>query len=491
MSLPQIAPLTANRIQGLPLVPLLYSDTCLCALVRRDPNGFIAALFFFSWSRPVLLAFTDHLQMRSGLAGLAAEMLCGVTGGTRPRLRSLLLAPATKTLPPVSAAGSRRFRSTSSMQGFSEMARERSKTVTSFYNQSAIDVSAEKASVRLTLATLLYSGKSPDGHHILSSARYLHKELPVRIAHRIKGFRSLPFIIGCNPTILQVHELYIRAYHMLSEFPQIKEQDMEARFCKLVQQLLDDHKDVVTMLAQGFRECRRHIQQDETIIRSFLDTTLCSRLGIRMLATHHLALHEDNPDFVGIICRRLSPKKIIEKWVDFARRLCEHQYGNSPRVRINGHVAARFPFIPLPLDYILPELLKNAMRATMESHLDTPYNVPDVVVTIANNDIDFVIRISDRGGGIPHNILDKVMDYHFSTAEESAQDPRMSNLFNNITNSGNQSSPMHGFGFGLPTSRAYAEYLGGSLSVQSMQGIGTDVYLRLRHIDGKGESFRV
>ncbi|MEQ2212656.1 hypothetical protein XENOCAPTIV_002894 [Xenoophorus captivus] len=181
---------------------------------------------------------------------------------------------------------------------------------------------------------------------------------------------------------------------------QIKDQEAEARFCKLVQQLLDDHKDVVTMLAQGFRE-------------------------------------------------RLSPKKIIEKWVDFSR------------VRINGHVAARFPFIPLPLDYILPELLKNAMR------------------------------ISDRGGGIPHKIIDKVVDYHFSTAEESVQDPRMSNLFNTITNSGNQSSPMHGFGFGLPTSRAYAEYLGGSLSIQSMQGIGTDVYLRLRHIDGKGESFRV
>lgn len=40
--------------------------------------------------------------------------------------------------------------------------------------------------------------------HSQSSAKYLHKELPVRIAHRIKGFRSLPFIIGCNPTILQV-----------------------------------------------------------------------------------------------------------------------------------------------------------------------------------------------------------------------------------------------------------------------------------------------
>ena len=30
------------------------------------------------------------------------------------------------------------------------------------------------------------------------------KELPVRIAHRIQGFRTLPFIVGCNPTILDV-----------------------------------------------------------------------------------------------------------------------------------------------------------------------------------------------------------------------------------------------------------------------------------------------
>lgn len=34
------------------------------------------------------------------------------------------------------------------------------------------------------------------------------------------------------------------------------------------------------------------------------------------------ALVSFQPDFVGIICRRLSPKKIIEKWVDFARWVC-------------------------------------------------------------------------------------------------------------------------------------------------------------------------
>ncbi|XP_067837890.1 branched-chain alpha-ketoacid dehydrogenase kinase-like isoform X2 [Heptranchias perlo] len=355
-----------------------------------------------------------------------------------------------------SAAPAPRWRSTSATDHYHhnhhETTKERSKAVSSFYNQSSIDSAAEKASVRLTPTTMLYAGKSPDGSHLLKSSRYLLKELPVRIAHRIKGIRNLPFIVGCNPTILQVHELYIRAFQKLSDFP-----------------------------------------PDEAVIRLFLDKTLTSRLGIRMLASHHLALHEDRPDFVGIICTRLSPKKIIEKWVDFARRLCEHKYGNAPRVRISGHVAARFPYIPMPLDYILPELLKNAMRATMESHLDTPYNVPDIVVTIANNDIDFIIRISDRGGGIPHQSLEKVMDYHFSTAESSSRESQNNTILGNMVdmvNSG-QSSPMHGFGFGLPTSRAYAEYLSGSLVVQSLQGIGTDVYLRLRHIDGKEESFRI
>lgn len=50
---------------------------------------------------------------------------------------------------------------------------------------------------------------------------------------------------------------------------QIEDQEVEARFCKLVQQLLDDHKDVVTMLAQGFRECRRHIQVPQELRSQF------------------------------------------------------------------------------------------------------------------------------------------------------------------------------------------------------------------------------
>ncbi|KAM6100845.1 branched-chain alpha-ketoacid dehydrogenase kinase [Pterocles gutturalis] len=440
------------------------------------------------WRRSSPQGGRYHSEENAGGRGLGGEG-GRRTGGATAMLRRVLGGPRGGAMPPRPPARA----ATDQPPPPELVARERSKAVTSFYHQPAIDAAAEKPSVRLTPTTMLYSGRSQDGSHILKSARYLQQELPVRIAHRIKGFRSLPFIIGCNPTILHVHELYIRAFQKLSDFPPIQARGDEARYCALLRQLLEDHKDVVTLLAEGLRECRRHIQ-DDRLLRPFLDKTLTSRLGMRMLAAHHLALHEDKPDFVGIICTRLSPKKLIEKWVDFARRLCEHQYGNAPRVRINGHVAARFPFIPLPLDYVLPELLKNAMRATMESHLDTPYNVPDIVVTIANNDIDLVIRISDRGGGIPHDLLDKVTEYHFTTAEASAQDPRLGGgPFRNLMDPAHsgQPGPMHGFGFGLPTSRAYAEYLGGSLCLQSLQGVGTDVYLRLRHIDGKAESFRI
>ena len=84
---------------------------------------------------------------------------------------------------------------------------------------------------------------------------------------------------------------------------------------------------------------------------------------------------------------------IIERWGNFVHTLTEDRYGFCPSIRISGHVNACFPYIEMPLDYILPELLKNATRATIESHRGIKASaLPSVNVIIANNDQDFIIK---------------------------------------------------------------------------------------------------
>jgi len=376
-----------------------------------------------------------------------------------------------------------------------QQTREKSQAIASYYVQSAIEAAGALNSVRLTPSSLLYAAKSSDGSHILRSAQYLHKELPVRIAHRVLGFRQLPFIVGCNPTILSVHELYIRAFNILSQFPPITDTASEHKYSHLLRSLLDDHKDVVTHLAAGFKESRKHMKNMDDV-QIFLDRTLTSRMGIRLLTEHHLALADEQPNFVGVINIDMSLKRQVEKWSEYTKRVCEHRYGRAPRVTINGHLNAHFAYLEQPLGYILSELIKNAMRATLENHVHDNH-VPDIAVTIANNDEDFIIRISDRGGGISHELEDKVFEYHFTTGDEQVS-PQTENaddrgFFNNLLEGANRgpSGPMYGYGFGLPTARAYAKYLGGSLTLKSLQGIGTDVYLRLKHIDGRKDGFRI
>ena len=55
-------------------------------------------------------------------------------------------------------------------------------------------------------------------------------------------------------------------------------------------------------------------------------------------------------------------------------------------------------------------------------------------------------RISDRGGGIPHDRVDKVMQYNFSTAEESTEQMMEDDIFGNMMEAVNRttSGPMHG-----------------------------------------------
>jgi len=64
------------------------------------------------------------------------------------------------------------------------------------------------------------------------------------------------------------------------------------------------------------------------------------------------------------------------------------------------------------------------------------------------------------------------------------------NLFGEITGKGVQTGmgTIAGLGYGLPMSRLYAKYFGGSLDLFSLEGWGSDVYVRLRCLDEAGDS---
>jgi pyruvate dehydrogenase kinase 2/3/4 len=48
--------------------------------------------------------------------------------------------------------------------------------------------------------------------------------------------------------------------------------------------------------------------------------------------------------------------------------MCSRKYGDAPEVTIHGRTDLNFPYVPSHISYILLELLKNSMRATVETH---------------------------------------------------------------------------------------------------------------------------
>jgi signal transduction histidine kinase len=158
-------------------------------------------------------------------------------------------------------------------------------------------------------------------------------------------------------------------------------------------------------------------------------------------------------------------------------------------------------------------LLKNAFRATIESGRSSE----PIIITIAAEPASstpspqpatearstatpikpldglapgVTIRIRDRGGGISPSNLPNIFSYSFTTFSDEDELPGSTpnenrggmEALNAISGAGGDGSSIAGLGYGLPLGRAYAEYFGGAIAVQSLWGWGTDVYLNLKGV---------
>jgi pyruvate dehydrogenase kinase 2/3/4 len=187
-----------------------------------------------------------------------------------------------------------------------------------------------------------------------------------------------------------------------------------------------------------------------------------------------------------MICQRTSPSQIVEKATSDATMMCRRTYGRCPRVTVTGRLDLTFPYIPTYLHYILLELLKNALRATMETHMHSPVLPPvEVIIADGTENEDVVIKIADEGGGIPRSQMDKIWSYLFTTA-----DPKIQERFIGVSAADQdhgKEAPLAGLGYGLPISRSYCRYFGGELDLISMEGFGTDAFVHLKRIGDSKE----
>jgi|UPI000581A2B2 pyruvate dehydrogenase kinase 2/3/4 len=334
---------------------------------------------------------------------------------------------------------------------------------------------------------------------LIQVAGFLRRELPIRLAHRIRDLEGIP-LLKDMASIQLVRDLYVKSFLELLSFDKlIQSAEQEEGFAALIENIYDRHSKVLVQMAQGAYEFRSAVRQEKGAdgfelqeeTHRFLDRFYLDRIGIRVLIGQYLALRQPPVEnYVGIICSHTSPYEIVKRAIDDAAFMCTRKYGDAPEVIMSGRLDLTFPYVPTHLHYIMLELIKNSMRATVEWHgIDSP-EFPPIKVIIADgaDNEDVVIKVSDEGGGIPRSNMGKIWSYLFTTADPAIQAGMVGTA--GAKGQGQDhgiDSPLAGLGYGLPISRSYCRYFGGDLSIMSMEGFGTDAFVYLTRLGNTSE----
>uniref|UniRef100_A0A665W211 Protein-serine/threonine kinase n=1 Tax=Echeneis naucrates TaxID=173247 RepID=A0A665W211_ECHNA len=301
---------------------------------------------------------------------------------------------------------------------------------------------------------------------------FLRQELPVRLSNIMKEINLLPDRLLTTPSVQMVQSWYIQSLMEILEFLDKNPDDHKVltEFVDALVTIRNRHNDVVPTMAQGIIEYKEAFPHDPVTnqnIQYFLDRFYMSRISIRMLINHsHSALCcIVNLIFFFYLC-------FASDAFHSAKMLCDQYYLCSPDLILqemntekNNHPIS-IVYVPSHLYHMMFELLKNAMRATIETH-ESSNNLPPIKVMVSLGGEDMSIKVSDKGGGVPFRRTDKLFSYMYSTAPapQIGEDTR---------------PPLAGFGYGLPISRLYAKYFQGDLQLYSMEGYGTDAVIYLK-----------
>ena len=228
---------------------------------------------------------------------------------------------------------------------------------------------------------------------LIQVAGFLRHELPIRLAHRIQDLSRVPCMKDM-PSVKSVKDLYITSFmellHVSKNVTNYKE---ENHFSQIVEKIYDRHAGVLVEMAKGAYQLRANVASHKNNVdfdsmeqtHAFLDRFYVSRIGIRVLIGQYLALRQPPVShYIGIVCTQTSPFEIVKRAIDDASFMCTRKYGECPDVIITGRLDLTFPYVPTHLHYIMLELLKNSMRATVDWYGLDVDSYPPIKVIIAD-----------------------------------------------------------------------------------------------------------
>jgi pyruvate dehydrogenase kinase 2/3/4 len=339
---------------------------------------------------------------------------------------------------------------------------------------------------------------------------FCHRELPITVAHLIGMIDDLPNGLSAMPHVTRVRGVLTGSFSALVDTPIPTTPAHEAAFMAVLAAVDAAQTEVVQMMALGVLELRKALYKhrdalggmspnrsplhENKAFQGALDGFYLLFLQYNFISrqmAHLESAQEPGRIAVGNIDTEVDVFEVAEAAAAKATMICQQHYGDAPEITIKlvgGEDMVRVQHIEEKLEYILVELLKNALRATVDTHMTrnssgfvTCTDMPDIKVVIYNNASQHVtVAVEDEGGGLTRLDKRNIMSYTFTTVAK----PTLSVEHDGTGGERDAPAPepteptqLAGYGYGLPMSRLHARTFGGDLRLQTVEGHGTTAFL--------------
>jgi signal transduction histidine kinase len=259
-----------------------------------------------------------------------------------------------------------------------------------------------------------------------------------------------------------------------------------------------------------------------------VSSLLRARISRRLIVEEHLSLTKNfmsspnkprDHNFIGDIFLKCSAKEHLEITAKNAATFIDNLYPGikMPKLVLQGDVNLSFQFLTSHLHYLFGEILRNSYEATVKHFIESnpdPTDEPQpVTVSIIDNKDYVAFRFSDRGGGVKIKPINKIWSFgkdpvlsrislanfhklpnlkssgfNNDSLEYEARESLLQTSIGGIDNNSIKEATLinlmqrpadYKLGLGLAMCKVYADYWNGDLVMHSLNGYGTDTFLKL------------